>query len=125
MSLDDEEKAKIRLYLGWSARFHQTDSRLEQALSTVSGMAAEEALIRADLARCDAALAQLDATETTAKAVAAGPIQLRVHYQIEAILRKGAIAAKRIASVLGVPFQNNVWCGGGPLGFAGPFGQED
>lgn len=125
MALSSAERAQVRLYLGWPARFHQTDDRLEQAMNALASTPDDETLIRADMARCAAAFTQLDATDTTGKAVGVGPIQLRVHYQMAAILKRGELAAGRIGAVLGVPFQNNVWRSGGPQAFAGPFGQED
>lgn len=125
MALTGLQRAQVRRFLGWPARFHQTDDRLEQAMNSLANTPDDESLVIEDLARCQAALTQMDATETTSKAVGVGPIQLRVHYQIAAILKKGELAAKRIASILGVPFVNNVWHAGSPAAFAGPFGQED
>ena len=33
MALTDTQRQKVRMYLGWSERFHQYDSRLEQAMN--------------------------------------------------------------------------------------------
>lgn len=127
MALTGAQRAKVRMLLGWSARFHQTDDRLEQAMSALASQPDDEALVIAEIAKCDLIDTAIDAmSSSTAKAVGVGPLQLRAHYQLGFEMARGAKAIHRISSILGVPIRNGGAFGvGGYDGFAGPFGSEE
>ena len=50
MPLTEAEKAKIRMYMGWSPRFHQFDTALEQAINVVDNLTEVLTLIQNPLA---------------------------------------------------------------------------
>lgn len=124
MALSGAQRAKVRKYLGWSARFHSTDDRLEQAMNAVANLPDDEAEIVAELARLEDIDAQITATNTTAKVVTLGSIETRAAYQLSVLCRRGRQAAGRIAAILGVAIRHDAFSGGGPVAFAGPSGLE-
>lgn len=105
-ALTDEEKATVRMYLGWSGRFAQTDTALERAMSAIDGMAADLALLRAhltELARIDAALL---ACEARFKADKVGTIELS-QSELSRLRSRGAERVGRLATLLGVEVRDN------------------
>jgi len=124
VALSGPERAKVRKYLGWSARFHQTDSRLDQAMDALGGTPDDETEVRTELAVCTDLDAQIAATNTTAKVVTLGSIETRAAYQLSVLRNRGRQAAGRIAAILGVEIRHDAFSGSGPVGFAGPGGLE-
>ncbi|HUS27602.1 MAG TPA: hypothetical protein VMZ53_03815 [Kofleriaceae bacterium] len=122
--LTDEEKASIRMYMGWSARFAQTDTALERAMSAIDGMPADLALVRVhltELARIDAAI---QACEARFKADQVGSITLS-QSELPRLRSRGMERVGRLATLLGVEVRDNAfspdlprWRGGhgGPSG---------
>lgn len=105
--LTDEEKATIREYMGWSARFGQTDTALERAMSAIDmGPAADLAKLRThltELARVDAALV---ACEARFKADQVGSITLS-QTELSRLRSRGAERLGRMATLLGVEVRDN------------------
>ena len=102
MALSAAERAKIRRYLGWSARFHQTDDMLEQAMNAMATQVEDELLIQADLVKLVGIDDELDGIVITAKATQLGGIQLRAAYQQSVLRERGRRVSNRVASALGV-----------------------
>jgi hypothetical protein len=118
VALTDTQRANVRLYCGWSARYFQTDSRLEQALNSLGSRAEEEALVVAMLA----SLADIDTRLTAAykrlKAAAVGKITLPGQLEVMTLRSEGRRFSGRLASTLGVAIRHDVWSGSGPSRFA-------
>ena len=119
MAFTETQRAQIRLYLGWSARFWQMDSRLEQAMNAMDQAKVEEQAI------CDGLLVSLLAQDvlitacyTRLKALAVGKITLPGHGELLALRSEGRRLSGRLASTLGVAIRHDVWGGRGPSGFA-------
>lgn len=125
MALTGAQRAQVRMYLGWSARFHSTDSRLEQAMDALAGTPEDESLIVAELGRLTAIDTEISDTSTTGKVTSLGKIELRAAYRLSVLRARGRQAAARIASILGVRILSDAFSGGGPAAFAGPYGPED
>lgn len=124
MAFTGAEKATIRMYLGWSARFAQTDTAVERAMSAIEGMPDDLALARVhltELARLDAAIT---ACEARFKADQVGSITLS-QTEISRLRSRGAQVVGRLATLFGVEVRDNAfapdlprWRGGhgGPIG---------
>jgi hypothetical protein len=122
--LTDDEKSTIRMYMGWSARFAQTDNALERAMSAIDSLPSDLALLRthlAELARIDAAIT---ACEARFKADQVGTITLS-QTELPRLRSRGAERVGRLATLLGVEVRDNAfgpdlprWRGsfGGPIG---------
>lgn len=124
MAFTDAEQTDIRMYMGWSARFAQTDNALGRAISAIESFASDEAKVRvhlAELARIDAAIV---ACEARFKADQVGSITLS-QSELSRLRSRGAQVVGRLATLLGVEVRDNAfapdlprWRGGhgGPLG---------
>jgi hypothetical protein len=122
MALTAQNKADIRTYLGWSARFHQTDSRLEQAMSaletepehekwitnTLAPVAGEPRGILAELVAIDA---KLDDAHNRLKALKVGSIDLPIRNEINTLRSEGRRHVSRMATILGVEVRHDVYSG--------------
>src|ERR1044072_850373 len=112
------------MYMGWSARFAQTDTALERAMSAIEAMPADLAMARThltELARIDAAIT---ACEARFKADQVGSIKLSTS-ELGRLRSRGAERVGRLATLLGVEVRDNPfspdlprWRGGhgGPSG---------
>jgi hypothetical protein len=124
VALTDEEKTTIRMYMGWSARFAQTDTALERAMSAIDAMPSDLALVRVhlvELARIDAAITSCEARF---KADQVGSITLS-QTELPRLRSRGCERVGRLATLLGVEVRDNAfspdlprWRGGhgGPSG---------
>lgn len=116
MTLTDDEKARIRMYLGWTARFSQTDTALERAMSALDMMPSELVLTRehlAELTRIDAAIVT---AEGRFKADQVGSITLS-QSELSRLRSRGHERCARLARQLGVPMK------GGPFSPSQPSAQ--
>lgn len=122
--LTDEEKAIIRMYMGWSARFAQTDTGLERAMSAINSLPADLALLRVhlvELARIDTAITSCEARF---KADQVGSITLS-QSELPRLRSRGMERIGRMATLLGVEVRDNAFSPdmprwrGGPLGPSG------
>lgn len=118
------QRAKIRWYLGWSARFHQFDSRLEQAMNAVDSEPTDDtsALIIANLTAMDALNTSIVAAYQRLKATKVGSIDLPGGMEIGMLRSEGRRLTGQVASTLGVEVRHDVWSGTGNKSFAGPDG---
>lgn len=106
--LTDEEKSDIRMYMGWSARFAQTDTALERAFSSIDMMPADLAKVRVhltELARIDAAIT---ASEARFKADEVGTIKLS-QTELPRLRSRGMERVGRLATLLGVEVRDNAF----------------
>jgi hypothetical protein len=115
MALSSAERAKVRKYLGWGARFFQVTTELEQAMDTLGTAPDDETEVREELLKCQEADEQMKKVFTTALAIQVGAIRSHAHYQLGLIRSMGTQAAARIASILEVPLKN-----GGGFSVSGP-----
>lgn len=120
------ERAKIRWYLGWSARFHQSDSRLEQAMNAVDmePTDATRDLIIANLTAMDAINTKITQAYDRLKALKVGSIDLPAHGEIGMLRSEGRRLGGQLAACLGVETRHDVWSGTGNKSFAGWNGLE-
>lgn len=121
------QKASIRLYMGWSARFHQFDSALEQAMSAIDSEPDDSThdIIVADLTALDDLCDRLTDSYGRIKAMKVGAIDLPGTNEIGLLRSEGRRVAGRIAATLGVEIRHDVFKGAGPrhrVGFGGPYG---
>lgn len=118
MALTTTQRAQVRTYLGWPARFWQTTSQLEQAMNAVDGEAAELALVVALLVSLADIDTRLTACYGRLKALKVGSIELPGHGELMALRSEGRKFSGRLAAKLGVAIINDAWSGGGPNAFA-------
>lgn len=75
-ALTDLERAKIRAALGWPARYHLLNSRLEHALDAVNDLPGDLSLVRVLIANMDDIDARLTDALDRLQASAVGSITL-------------------------------------------------
>lgn len=118
MGLTEAQKAQVRLYLGWQARFHSIDSSLEMAMRALDESSNAEALDQIVRAIDDAAgpgiLAMISAIDTKihdddimAGVKAAGSIHLVAAEGLGVMRSKGRMWCARLASLLGVRIRSD------------------
>ncbi len=109
MALSTAQRAQIRRYLGWSARYFQLDSQLEHAMTAVADLPEDSGVITTLLTQ----LATLEGEMVTArkrlKAMAIGSIQLGGPMEIGMLRREGRRLAQQLAVVLGVDKRSDVF----------------
>jgi hypothetical protein len=110
VAFTDDNKARIRMYLGYQARFAQFDSVLERALSALDGaeFAAEQALVLEHLAECIRIDAAIVTAERRIKARTVGTIGLNGR-EIEDLRDRGRTEVARMARALGVPVRGDAF----------------
>jgi hypothetical protein len=120
VALSAAERAQVRTYLGWSARFHQMDSALEQAMNALDQDADSLALVQTPvtghLARIADVDAKLLAADTTLLVDAAGTVKLDPARQVALLRSKGRMFVGRLAALLGVPVREDYFAGVAPKG---------
>jgi hypothetical protein len=109
MALTAQQKFDIRLYMGWSERFHQFDSELEHALSALDTTPEATAAVLGFIDQCKRIDEAITAAEVRLKALEAGPIKLSGIGEIDALRGRGRQFVGRIASVLGVEVRHDVF----------------
>ena len=112
MALTDQQKADIRLYVGWSARFHQTDTRLEGAMTAVGDLPEHSAQIVDLLAKLKTIDSDLIGSHGRLKANTVGSIELN-RSELGQRRSEGRRLVGRICSILGVPPGADVFGSGG------------
>lgn len=108
MALTNAQKVSIRYWLGYSGRFFQTDSVLEQAMSSV-----DDADFEAQIATVLSSLSTIDGQCTTARANAGLKQVDEVVFQdgnnssLRGLLEEGSMMVGRLAAMLAVPVRHN------------------
>lgn len=123
MPLTNPQKVSIRYYLGWSARFRQFDSRLEQAFSAVDALESQgDPDTLAEIAALLSSLSDIEtkilAAHTNLQAVKLGSIELDGVKQIGMLRSEGRRFVGRLSATLGVPTRHDVFSGSAPKAFA-------
>lgn len=118
MALTATQRADVRLTLGWPAQFHQTNSRLEQAMNALDTEPEHEAQVIALLASVVDIDTKLVDAHKRLKAVKVGSINLdTLRSEIAGLRMEGRRFVARLASILGVPTQNDYF-GSSARGYA-------
>jgi hypothetical protein len=108
VALTDAQKADTRAALGWSARFHQFDSRLEQAMSALDTEPDHEAQVIALIASVADIETKLLASHSRLKASTVGSIKLNPN-EIPMLRKEGKRFVGQIASILGVETRRDIF----------------
>jgi hypothetical protein len=120
MALSPAQRAQVRTYLGWSARFHQMDSALEQAMNALDQDADSLALVQTPTTGLLDRILDVDTkllgADTTLLVTAAGSVQLDPARQVALLRSKGRMFVGRLAALLGVPVREDYFAGAGPKG---------
>lgn len=111
MALTATQKADVRLFLGWSARFHQTDSQLEMAIVAIQDDAAAEAQISALLLEVANIDTKIKAAYPRLQASKVGSIELNSG-EVGTLRSEGRRFVGRMATILGVDVRKDVFAGG-------------
>lgn len=118
MALTETQRAQVRTYLGWPARWWQTSSQLEQAMNALDQTTAELAAVVALLVQAADLDTRLTAAYSRLKALRVGAIELPGHGELLGLRSEGRRVSGRLAQKLGVPILGDAWSGGGPGAFA-------
>jgi hypothetical protein len=120
MPLTGPQKVSIRSYLGYSARFHQMDSALEQAFSAVDNDSDSLSYIQRTLTDPAgpgllASIADIDtklvAADKTLLVDAAGSVKLDAARQVGLLRSKGRMFISRLSALLGVRTREDYFAG--------------
>jgi hypothetical protein len=122
MALTETQKAQVRLYLGYSGRWHQTDSVLEKAFTAIATVPEDETTVVTALNACIDIDAKLTDAHGRLKAMKVGSIDLPGHREIEVLRDEGARHVNRMASKLGAPVRHNAFSGTPYTGIQTPYG---
>lgn len=118
MALTDAQRAEVRLVLGWPARFHQTNTRLEMAMDALTTEPEHEAQVIALLASVADIDTKLLAAHKRLKAVQVGTITMSpLRTEIAGLRMEGRRFVGRLASIVGVPVMNDYF-GSSSRGYA-------
>lgn len=117
MAFTETEKTRIRMLLGWGARFWQLETRLENAMEAVENTLPDEAAqiqtILTDLTNIDTKITEaLD----TAGVTGVSSIKLDSDQGISHFRSEGRRLVEAIASILQVNIKKNYYSGGGMVG---------
>lgn len=115
MALTATQKSQLRIFLGYPARFHQTQPELEQAILALEGVPDDEAQVATLLAKLTTAVTGIDARLEDAydrlQAKKVGSIELN-DGEIGALRSEGRRVIRRIASLMGVKVRADAYGGG-------------
>lgn len=107
--LTDGTKTQIRMYLGWPARFRQTDSALEQALHYLDTDDALQAQVTGTILPAILAVdAALVDAQTRLKFERAGEVQTRTS-EVSWLRSEGRRHVNRLSCLLAVPVREDVF----------------
>jgi len=123
VAFTDVEKAGIRKYLGWQARFAQFDSALERAFAAIGGgsFPAEEDQARALLGKIQAVEAEIDAAHARFKADKVGSIELN-RREVQQLVERGESYIGQLARCMGVDVKGRALRADLPSYVASPWG---
>ena len=110
MAFSTTERGRIRWFLGYTSRFYQVDSNLEQAMTAIDSEA--ETNIRTALGKLSSIETELDGARPRLKALEVGSIKLPGGVEISMLRSEGRRMAGQVASTLGVPVAHDVFSPG-------------
>ena len=110
MSFTATEKADIRRALGWPARFHQHDSRLEHAMLALDTLPEHEVQVR-ELLTCIAdCRTELKGSWKYLKATKVDNIQMKtLSEHIVGLRWEGRRLTSELSAIMGVPRQTDIF----------------
>lgn len=119
MALTDAQRAEIRMFLGWTPRYGQTDNALERAMNAIETFPADESLITNaigdDPPGLLASIKDVDSKLIVAhgrlKADNVGSIQLN-RREMSQLYRDGKRMVGRLARLLGVEVRGGPFSSG-------------
>lgn len=117
MALSATQKSDIRDLLGWPARFHDDDGRLERAFSALEALPTDETLIASLLTKAKDLEMRITDALGRIKVSSAGSITLNPA-EISMLRAEGRRCVNRMAAILGVEVKQHSFgggTGGGPL----------
>lgn len=118
--LTPAQRMQVRKYLGWSERFHQTDSRLEQAMNGLDYTQSSDA--EADIILTLGKIADIDTRLTGALdslgALQVGSIKLPGPMEIGMLRSEGRRLIGGVAALLGVEVRHDYFSPSGPTAHA-------
>jgi len=109
VALSETQRVSIRFYLGWSARFHQFDSRLEQAMNAIDTLPETQTKIEAVLTDLDDISTKLRESYTRLKALKVGSINLPGTNEVGMLRSEGRRYVGQLAATLGVEVRQDVF----------------
>lgn len=115
--LTASQRANIRNWMGWSARYHEMDRSLENALDALSTLPDDEAVILVDYNRILDIEDRLFDTSGGLNALdrmkvgAIGNIRLNAN-EVGRLRNEAALLVERIAHTIGVKVRHNAFRGG-------------
>lgn len=112
MALTDQNRADIRYYLGYSARYFHTDTVLESAMSSLESDPEASTQVLADIVKCQDIDTRLEATYDRLKALQVCDITLAHKKELCVLRSEGRRYVGRIASTIGVPVRHDVYGSG-------------
>ena len=111
MALTDDQKSKVRYWLGYPDGFRASFSDLEGGMSSLSTFG--EARVTDALSQLDTIDAQLQTSWGRQKVVKAEEVTLAGHDEIRALWMEGRRLVRLIANTLGVTPRVDVFSAGG------------
>ena len=117
MPFTSTEKARIRVLLGWGARYWQLQTRLESSMTAVEQTLPDEtALIQGYLTQLTSIDSQITSALGTVGVTAVDTIHLDSDQGIMHLKNEGARLVEAIAHVLQVEIKKNYYRSGGTRG---------
>ena len=103
MAFTEAQRATIRLYLGWPARFRSTHNELEQAMTAVGEVAEDSANLLAILPKIAAIDTRLASAMGGSKVDQAGSIILKADNGTSILRREGRRLVRQLSAILACP----------------------
>ena len=114
MAFSSQEKMRIRMLLGWGARFWQMNTRLESSMNAVEQTLPDEtAQIQSILTQLTTLDGQITAALGTVGVTAVDTIHLDSDQGIAHLKNEGARLVEAIAHILQVEIKKNYYRSGG------------
>lgn len=112
MAFSATEKGKIRWFLGYTSRFYQVVTQLEQAMNAIDAEA--EANVRAQITKLDTLVTEIEGARPRLKAIKVGSIELPQGMEIGVLRSEGRRMVGQVAATLGVPVVHDVFSASAP-----------
>lgn len=109
MALSSADRDNVRTYLGYSGRFAQVDSVLEQAMDSINGDSDAVGTIQALILSCQGIDTQLTAIQTRAGISNVDEIVVDTTKGLRELRSEGRRYVGRMAAKLGVPIRHDAF----------------
>lgn len=111
MAFTEPEKTRIRMLLGWGARFWQLETRLENAMDAVGTLAEETSTIQAILVTLTGIDTKIADALGTVGVTGVSSIHLDSDQGISHLRAEGRRQVEAIATILQTPIKKNFYGG--------------